>query len=143
TLVAGPTSDTDSVTVTDVDDNNRFQIAGDLAAGQTATITYTVEVNSQADRGNNSADNFLVVPGETPPGECESNDCTVTPLPFLGVTKDVDPESGSTVVAGQQLTYTLTCNNSGGARSAVDYNDHLVGVLDDAKLITQPTATKN
>ncbi|HEY4536637.1 MAG TPA: DUF11 domain-containing protein [Enteractinococcus sp.] len=143
TLVAGPTSDTDSVTVTDVDDNNRFQIAGDLAAGQTATITYTVEVNSQADRGNNSADNFLVVPGETPPGECESNECTVTPLPFLEVTKDVDPESGSTVVAGQQLTYTLTFNNSGGARSAVDYTDHLVGVLDDAKLITQPTATNN
>lgn len=143
TLVSGPTSDTDSVTVTEVDDNNRFEIAGELAAGETATVTYTVEVNGQDDRGNNTADNFLVPPGDEPPAECEdgSSECTVTPLPLIDAVKDVNPASGSTVVAGDELTYTLTFTNTGNAAGAVDYTDHLANVLDDAQLVTQPAAT--
>src|SRR5690606_11724701 len=76
-LSSAPVSDTDSVTVSDVVDG-RFQIGGELAAGETAVITYQVTVKADADRGNNSADNFLVPPGGTPPEDCveDSDQCT-------------------------------------------------------------------
>ena len=100
-------------------------------------------VNEEDERGNDSADNFLVESGEEPPADCADGSglCTVTPLPNLDVTKAVDPESGSTVLAGQELTYTLTFVNNGNAAGAVDYTDHLTGVLDDADVTGQPVAS--
>ncbi|MER8026865.1 DUF11 domain-containing protein, partial [Glutamicibacter protophormiae] len=108
TLASQPSSDVDTVTVSEVEED-RFSIGGSLPGGATATITYTVTVNEQNDRGNNSANNFLVPPGQTPPESCEdgSTDCTVTPLPNLDVAKSVDPASGTAVAPGQTLTYTL------------------------------------
>ncbi|WP_460783271.1 DUF7927 domain-containing protein [Microbacterium tumbae] len=141
-LTSDPVSDTDSVTVSAVEDG-RFQIGGELAAGATAVITYQVTVREQADRGNNSAANFLVPPGETPPEECEPAegqlpDCTVTPLPEIDSSKASDPASGSTVVAGEEVTYTLTFVNSGDGAGSVDYTDNLTGVFDDATLTAGP-----
>lgn len=145
TLLDGPVSDTNSVEVTEVDENNRFEISGEVAAGDRATVTYTVTVNEEQDRGNNSADNFLVEPGEEPSTTCEegSTECTVTPLPLIEAVKDVDPSSGTTVEAGEELTYTLSFTNSGEAAGAVNYTDYLDGVLDDATLLTQPTASED
>src|SRR5690606_5815797 len=49
--------------------NGQFTINGELAAGQTVTVTYSVTVKAERDRGNNSADNFLVTTGDQPPAE--------------------------------------------------------------------------
>lgn len=140
-LTSDPVSDIDSVTVTDVTDG-RFEIGGELAAGETATITYNATVKAEALRGHNSADNFLVTPGETPPEECAvgSLECTITPLPNVGVVKTVNPETGASVQEDQEVTYTLNFTNSGNAVGAVDYTDDLAGVLDDADLTGAPTA---
>ncbi|MGW9113293.1 DUF7927 domain-containing protein [Microbacterium sp. NPDC055683] len=141
TVLEQPVSDTGSVTVTEIADG-RFQIGGELAAGETATVVYTVAVNDEDARGNNSADNFLVAPGEEPPAECvESDQCTVTPLPNIQDAKSVDPESGSVAVPGQELTYTLTFENVGEAAGVVDRVDDLTHVLDDADVTVQPTSS--
>lgn len=142
-LTSAPVSDTASVTVSEVAEG-RFQIGGELAAGETAVITYQATVKAQADRGNNRADNFLVPPGGTPPeGPCEEGDeeCTSTPLPELSVSKASEPEPGTTVVADQEVTYTLTFTNSGDGAGTVDYVDRLTGVLDDAVITQQPAAS--
>nr|WP_246301387.1 LPXTG cell wall anchor domain-containing protein [Microbacterium immunditiarum] len=141
-LTSAPISDTSSVTVSEVVDG-RFQIGGELAAGETATITYQVTVKDKDDRGNNSADNFVVEPGETPPVDCEegSTECTSTPLPVIEATKSSNPESGATVVAGQEVTYTLTFSNSGEGVGVANYLDDLSGVLDDATLTAGPEAS--
>ncbi|WP_162622954.1 DUF7927 domain-containing protein [Microbacterium suaedae] len=141
-LTSAPVSDTDSVTVSDVADG-RFQIGGDLAANQTATVTYEVTVKSQSERGNNSADNFLVPAGGEPPAECaeDATECTSTPLPKVDAVKSSDPESGSVVTAGQEVAYTLTFFNSGEGAGTVDYIDDMSGVFDDAALTTGPEAS--
>ncbi|MEB4614902.1 CshA/CshB family fibrillar adhesin-related protein, partial [Leucobacter sp. M11] len=140
-LTEEPDSNTPSVTVSEVVDE-RFTIGGELAAGETATVTYAVTVKAAADRGNHSAANFLVTePGTEPPGECLPADpeCTVTGLPDLRVSKQVDPESGTAVAAGQELRYTLTFANEGDGAAPVDFLDDLSGVLDDAEVTSEPT----
>jgi hypothetical protein len=52
--------------------------------------------------------------------------------PTLAVTKSSDPAPGTTVTAGQTLTYTLTFDHGGSGPASVDYTDHLDDVLDDA-----------
>ena len=136
-------SDTASVTVTPMTDG-RFSIGGELAADATAEVTYSVTVLAQGDRGDNQAANFIVPPGGTPPEVCEpgSDDCTLTPIGVVEVDKTVDPDSGTTVVAGQSVTYTLTFRNtSADAAGAVDYVDDLRGVLDDASGPSDLTAS--
>ncbi|MFD5601281.1 DUF6923 family protein [Leucobacter sp. NPDC058333] len=141
-LSADPESDTASVTVTDVQ-AGRFAIGGTLGAGETALVTYDVTVLPDADRGNNAANNFLVPPGEEPPADCDADspECTSTPMPLITATKSVDVGTGATVVAGQEVTYTLTFANSGTAAGDVDYTDNLAGVLDDATLTGGPSSS--
>jgi uncharacterized repeat protein (TIGR01451 family) len=63
----------------------RILVTGTLLAGETATVTYTVTVKPEAQRGNNIAENFLLPPGDEPPAECITTDtrpnCTSTQLP--------------------------------------------------------------
>ncbi|MEJ1089228.1 hypothetical protein WDU99_12975 [Microbacterium sp. Mu-80] len=134
-LTSAPASDTASVTVAAVEDG-RFRIGGELAAGETAHITYEVMVLPQDERGDDSADNFLVTPGADAPDDCApgSDQCTSTPLPRIAAVKSSDPASGEDVQAGQEVTYTLTFTNSGGAAGTVDHSDRLAGVLDDADI---------
>jgi fimbrial isopeptide formation D2 family protein/uncharacterized repeat protein (TIGR01451 family) len=118
-------------------------IGGTIGAGETATITYVVTVKAQEDRGDDRADNFLVNPGETPPEECDpdSDECTSTPMPNVTPSKSVDPASGTSVAAGDELTYTLTFVNDGEGDGTVDYTDHLTDVLDDAEITDGPTSS--
>ncbi|WP_162621906.1 CshA/CshB family fibrillar adhesin-related protein [Microbacterium suaedae] len=162
-LSSAPVSDTDSVTVSDVVDG-RFQIGGELPSGEIASITYEVTVKPDSERGDNSADNFLVSPGETPPEVCVpytasptsardadprrdaaassgTPECTTTPIPLIEAAKSSDPESGTAVTPGQEVTYTLTFANTGKAAGAVDHVDDLADVLDDATLTAAPVAS--
>ena len=116
-------------------------IGGPLQPGQTVSVTYQVTMKADADRGNNLARNVLSTP--VPP-VCGPDGCppTITehPLPLLTASKAVDPASGTTVQAGQVLTYTLTFTNAGQAPATVEYTDDLSGVLDDADTTTQPAS---
>ncbi|MGM1018770.1 MAG: hypothetical protein ACQEW8_14645, partial [Actinomycetota bacterium] len=118
-----------------------IEIAGEVPVDTTATVVYSVTVLPDGERGDNLVANYLLegdgqVPGEPvcQPEDTERPNCTVTPVSELVVSKSVDPESGETVVVGDELTYTLAFENVGAAPVAVDYTDHLARVLDDATL---------
>ncbi|WP_067196181.1 DUF11 domain-containing protein [Microbacterium sp. XT11] len=133
TLTEAPSSDTSGVTVTGPD-AGILNIRGTLAAGATATITYTVTVKDAGDRGDDVAANFLVPPG-TPPGPCDlaTRQCTETPIEGYTVSKTADVEKA---VPGQTVTYTVKIVNTGAVAYTADkpatFSDDLSGVLDDA-----------
>ncbi|WP_125098713.1 CshA/CshB family fibrillar adhesin-related protein [Leucobacter chromiireducens] len=133
----------------------RIDVRGSLAAGTHATVSYTVRVLPDRERPAAPAaegttphqlGNVVIGAGEEPPLVCEpaAPNCTVHPVetkPDIEVTKQVDPESGTAVAAGEQLSYTLGFENFGTAAGAVDFEDRLAGVLDDAALISGPTVS--
>jgi fimbrial isopeptide formation D2 family protein len=55
--------------------------------------------------------------------------------------KTVDPTSGTAVVAGKTLTYTLHFTNRGTADGTVDKVDDITHVADDATVVSQPTSS--
>ncbi len=120
-----------------------FSVTGTLAPAQTVEVTYEVTVRDETERGDSRAQNFVLDPGDEAPADCASSSvpCTDTLMPELHDRKDVDPASGTPVVAGQELTYTLTFRNDGTADAAVDRVDDLTHVLDDADLVAGPTAS--
>jgi fimbrial isopeptide formation D2 family protein/uncharacterized repeat protein (TIGR01451 family) len=110
--------------------------SGPLAVGGSATITYSVDVNSP-DAGNQQLHNAVVTPtgsgsncesGSTDP-LCQAN----VPGPRLHVVKSV---SAAAVSPGQKLTYTIELENTGqGDFTSTDpasFTDDLSRVLDDA-----------
>jgi len=84
TIVLPPESSDPVLTVTD-GSNGLIGITGTLKPDQTVTVTYTVKVKPDGQRGDDVLDNFLLDPGETPPATCEpSNDhCTTNPVTSL------------------------------------------------------------
>ena len=146
-ITSGPKASDDDLSVSDVTDD-QFTVDGTVPAGATYTVTYTVRVLPDGQRGNSELDNFVVKPGDTPPGpdgRCAAGDplCTSNPVPQIDVTKSVDPQDGSTVTPGQVLTYTLTFTNSGKGVGAVDKVDDLSQVLDDATVTKAPVASSD
>ncbi|MCD2498457.1 DUF11 domain-containing protein [Microbacterium sp. W2R] len=151
TVTGVPSSDTPSVSVNGPTDDV-VEIRGTLAVGATATVTYTVTVKEASQRGNSSANNFLMAPGSTPPEECRPPfpppgpwvpgrpfptappyRCTVTPIQGFMVAKSADQAS---VLPGDMVTYTVTVTNTGAVDYTTDapasFSDDLSGVLDDA-----------
>ncbi|MFI7166078.1 isopeptide-forming domain-containing fimbrial protein, partial [Rhodococcus erythropolis] len=118
-----------------------FSVTGTLAAGESKTVTYSVKVNADV-VGGVFVNNF-VVPGTTPPVDppevCDpaTQLCTTHPVvsPKIAVVKSSDPVSGSNVVAGQDIKYTLTFSNTGNGAGEVAHFDDLRGLLDDADLV--------
>ncbi|KIP53291.1 hypothetical protein SD72_03300 [Leucobacter komagatae] len=140
--VAGSLTATGGLTATGPT-GEEIVVTGELAPGATAQVTYRVTVKPDAEReseGNSSLANYLFEDGGEPPTTCEPGDdnCTVHPTPDLVVEKSADPATGSAVIAGQELSYTLTFENRGTAAGAVAYEDRLAGVLDDADLVGEP-----
>ncbi|GAA4427248.1 hypothetical protein GCM10023169_26970 [Georgenia halophila] len=130
----------------------RFTITGTLTPGQVVTVTYTVTVNADGDRGDDRLGNFLVPTGQEPPEECEPADderadCTVNHVSNVVPSKTADPESGTEVDPGQDVTYTLTFDNVStnpdAAAAPIGYTDHLGDVLDDAELTDGPVSSSS
>ena len=111
---------------------------GVLASGESATITYTVTYD--ASTGDNVLINTVCVPEEDALDPTAACDFVQIPAAALSFTKTVDPASGTAVVAGQEVTYTLSFTNTGQTPAAVDALDTLTEVLDDAELTGGPTA---
>jgi fimbrial isopeptide formation D2 family protein/uncharacterized repeat protein (TIGR01451 family) len=146
-----PTSSDAALEASSVVDG-RFAVTGALEPGQTVTVTYTVTVRGDGDRGDDQLANFLVDPGDEAPTECvvtdpERPDCTVNYVSNIVATKSSDPKSGSDVKQGENITYTLTFTNTSTNPSAADaqveYTDHMSDVLDDAAFNSGPTTSTN
>ncbi len=131
--VAPPTS-SPGLAATRVGD--RIRITGSIPVNGTGTVTYTATVKPERERGDNVSANFLVLSGVQPPNECAAGDlnCTSTPLLNVTATKSANPATGSAVIAGQDVTYTLVFSNTGKTTGAVDFTDDLADVVDDAAL---------
>ena len=79
--------------------------------------------------------NVVSADGEVPPAECDP--CATTHVtPRWVLSKSSDPASGSTVLPGQTIVYTLTAGNVSEARIAdATVTDDLSGVLPYADLV--------
>ncbi|WP_166375844.1 DUF11 domain-containing protein [Aeromicrobium phragmitis] len=141
-IVTGPAAGVGNLTVGTITDG-RFTVDGIVPAGASYTVTYTVEVLPDGERGDNMLANFVFPDGQVPPAECADDDplCTYNPVPEMSDRKEVDPVTGTTVLPGQELTYTLFFTNDGNGQGPVDRVDDLTHVLDDAQIVAGPTAS--
>ena len=101
----------------------------DVAAGGTASLTYTAHVNAGA-RGatlRNSA-----APA-TAGGTCAASCTTTAHTPSWSLAKTSTPGDGATVIPGDVISYTLTATNTSAAViSGATAVDDLSQVTDDA-----------
>lgn len=150
TITAAPVASDAALTVSDVADG-RFSVTGALEPGQVVTVSYTVTVNADGQRGDDRLGNFLVDAGEEPPATCEPADaeradCTINHVSNVVASKSSDPASGTALPQGASVTYTLTFENVSAnpdaAAAAIDYTDHLGDVLDDATLTNGPVSSE-
>ncbi|WP_245219787.1 DUF7927 domain-containing protein [Rhodococcus qingshengii] len=114
---------------------DKIKVGGTLPAGGKGTVTYTVTVK---DGGNKVLNNYLVPGTTTPPTTCDpaTNLCTTHPMPGFTLTKTADPVSGSTVQAGDTITYTVTGANTGRtALTPATITDDLSAVLNNAAVV--------
>ncbi len=139
-VTSGPTAqDGSDLTVSPIADQ-KFDVDGTVAAGDTVTVTYTVTVKPDGERGDDQLDNFLVEGTPPPPTTCAEGDplCTSTTVGQIEKRKSVSPSSGTTVQPGETLTYTLTFVNVGKGNAPVKSFDDLEQVLDDADVVSEP-----
>ena len=113
---------------------------GDLAVGDTVTVTYDVTVDDPAAAGNGTLTNVVTGPPEsncptstpTPADECT----TTTPLHELSVIKTATPSAPSAAEPGDTASYSLAITNTGAAdytaATPAVVTDDLTGLLDDA-----------
>ncbi len=157
-MVAGQSTDV-TVTVTNATDNPAT-LAGwiDLDGSGTFDVgerqVTTVAANTTADHtltfaAGTTTDStyarFRLYPGEVAEpspvgpvagGEVEDHQVLTS---ASAVTKTSDPASGTSVAAGDTVTYTLAVTNTGTVDLTSTVTDDLSGVLDDATLASGPT----
>ncbi|MGW6444859.1 DUF7927 domain-containing protein [Lentzea sp. NPDC055074] len=98
--------------------------SGQLAVGETATVTYTVVVTGNGDKRLKN-----VVTSDTPGNNCVDGCTTDTPVASLKLVKRSDP---ATTKPGDTVTYTVTITNTGQTvHSGISVTDDLSGVVDD------------
>jgi uncharacterized repeat protein (TIGR01451 family) len=144
TLTTAATASDPSLTVAGPA-GNAYVITGTLAPRAVVTISYTVTVNPDGQRGDDVLADFLFPSGK-PKTECVTGDtdCTVNYVSVIVASKSADPADGTAVHEGQKVTYILTFTNTSAnpaaGQATVAYTDYLVDVLDDATLADGPTA---
>ncbi|GAA1948614.1 DUF11 domain-containing protein [Amycolatopsis minnesotensis] len=113
---------------------------GDVPAGRTVTITYTVKVHAPP-TGDHRLRNAVTGPeGSTcAPGGSDPDCSTETPIAALEISKVADQTD---VGPGDRVTYTVTVRNPGeAAYPGATFTDDLSGVLDDARYNDDAAAT--
>ena len=124
--------------------SNLLSWTGDLAVGETLTLTFSVTVGAEAAGTTlaNSVSGAATPPGGgtiTPPEPEVSNPVNE---PGFVLTKTANPPSGEGVNAGSEVTYTVTGHNSGSTPlTDVTVADDLSDVLEHAELTAVPIAT--
>ncbi|MCZ4547707.1 isopeptide-forming domain-containing fimbrial protein, partial [Rhodococcus qingshengii] len=111
---------------------------GVLEAGKSVVLTYQVKINDGVAGGvliNNKVTGTAKPPTgpEITPPPVTTEHPVVSPK--IAVVKSSDPVSGSNIVAGQDIKYTLTFTNTGNGAGEVAHFDDLRGLLDDADLV--------
>ncbi|MFI5805336.1 LPXTG cell wall anchor domain-containing protein [Streptomyces sp. NPDC051561] len=104
---------------------------GDIAAGATVTLTYSVTVKKPP-AGDKKLTNAVVGPdgSSCPPGSTDPECTSVTPVGTVEIRKTADVTD---VRPGERVTYTVTVRNTGeGDYKGASFTDDLSGVLDDA-----------
>jgi uncharacterized repeat protein (TIGR01451 family) len=107
---------------------------GNLAPGDSATITYTVTVDNP-DTGDKLVINTVAsaaVGSSCPPGTTNAG-CTLTVPVLTPALTIVKTASAATAVPGQKVTYTITVTDTGQTPyTSAAVTDNLTGLLDDA-----------
>lgn len=101
---------------------------GNVPAGGTATITYSVTVKSPATaRGDSVLDNVVAGPATLPPEPCTIAGCraTSTPVKELTVYKAVDGTPTQNADGSWSLSYLITVGNGGGDAEPYTLDDDL------------------
>ena len=114
---------------------------GNLAPGDTATITYTVTVNNP-DTGDHTLTNTLTstTPGSNCPASSTDPRCTTTTA-IAGLTI-VNTANVSTAIPGSRIDYSITITNTGQTRyDNATVTDDLTGVTDDSVAFGDDGAT--
>ena len=129
---------------------NDLAWTGNLAVGQSVTLTYRVTVDQDATPADVLV-NHVTGTGTNPnnpdhpnvPSNCvtgSEQDCTTTHTPggsSLSVKKSADPASGSQVYRGQTLTYSVVATNTGDTPlTNVTVDDDLAAVLNHSAYVT-------
>jgi fimbrial isopeptide formation D2 family protein len=123
--------------------NSHIDWSGTLSPGQTATVTYSLTMNTP-DTGNGRLDNGVVASGTgvncTEDPAVDPDCLTTTPLPVVTSQKTlVSPASPK---AGDTVNYQFVITNQGGAAATtVPVADDLTEVLDDATYNNDGSAT--
>lgn len=124
-------------------DGNTLSWSSDLAVDEVVTITYSVTVTGA---GNTTLAN--VATSSSPAGECVTaedgtEECrTIHKTGGFVFAKTAAQASGTTVHAGDTVTYTITVSQRGqGAVTGAVVSDDLSGVLDDATWNDDAVAT--
>lgn len=142
TLSSVPRSSDSALTVSAVADG-RFTVAGRLGPGKTVIISYAVRIKPDGRRGDDVLRDAAVPAGAAPSAACDPDDllCTEHPVPAIEAKRSADPKPGTEVEAGRVLTYRLTFTNTGAAPAAIEFDDVIADVLDDATLVRKPISS--
>ncbi|MFC7645270.1 hypothetical protein ACFQX6_35020 [Streptosporangium lutulentum] len=116
---------------------------GDLAVGESATITYSVTVHDPY-AGDRQLDSVVVstTPGSTCPAGGSDARCTASVIVLVPALTVAKTANATTTVPGATVGYTVTVTNSGETPyTGATVTDALAGVLDDAVYNANATAT--
>ncbi|MFI5662682.1 DUF6923 family protein [Streptomyces sp. NPDC051684] len=104
---------------------------GDLKAGATATVTYSVTVNDPVDGDHDLRNTVVGPPGSNCAKDSTDPKCTSdVPIAALKIAKSVDTKDAK---PGDKVTYTVTVKNTGKADyEGASVSDDLKDVVDDA-----------
>ncbi|MEV0091357.1 GEVED domain-containing protein [Streptomyces sp. NPDC050738] len=121
-------------------DQPKLTWTSDLAAGETATVTYTVTVKNPIS-GDKALQNGVSGPpgSNCEPGSTDPKCGSLTDVPELTIAKTADKKSAK---PGETVAYTVTITNTGKvAYTGAKVADNLSKVIDDATYNTDVKAS--